>query len=442
MNAGSAKRLLLLEWDGATLGLLDRLAEAGRMPTWEQLRRRSFLWQLAWSGLGSPTAAWTTLRTGLPPERHGVWDESRLDTARRWAVAWQESALPSPALPELLPLRSPRAALALDDRGEAARIWSQKPESLAELNSAVQRTAALLDGLLARVRQSAAGDWQLLEIRLQVVALLQHRLWHLLEGDALRSRCPWSAAAQGVFQLLDQSLGQFWELAERHGATLAVASPYGFVPFRERITVVELLRQHGLLALANGSARLAYGVRRWLWRSLRRLDPGRANLQGIHGPVRSLLPLDWRRSRVVTFHGQHAALVYLNTPERFGTQVLATAAARDDALAETVAALRGARHPVSGESLFAKVFLNGAATSDAPDVIGLPTSGFLTRHKPDHRRHVLRGDASLSAVQGGDGLLLIDGAQPMPGPNTSLALVDAATQLAEALAGPSAAGDL
>lgn len=433
-----ANRLLIVEWDGATLALLERLAEAGVLPHWARLRQQSTLARLPWCGLGSPTAAWTTLRSGQGPEHHGVWDESRLDAARRRVVPIAEPAFPSPALSETLPQAAPAARLVLCDRNEASAVWNRKPSSLSELTTAVERSEAVLDSLVARARQAALRDWQVLEVRVQTLAMLQHRLWHLLAAEATGSGCPWAAAAHRVFRALDHSLGQLLEVADAQGATLAVASPYGFVPFREKITVVELLRQRGLLALAGGSAKLAYGTRRWLWRVVRRLHPrSSVNPQGVHAPVKSLLPIDWRHSRAVSLHGQHAALVYLNTPERFGTRVLTTAAARDDALAETVAALREARHPVTGESLFAEVFSNSMLTSDAPDVIAIPASGFLVRHKPDHRRHLLRSDPDLTAVQGDEGLLLIRGHGPAFRDGDCLPLVAAAPTLLAAAAGES-----
>jgi predicted AlkP superfamily phosphohydrolase/phosphomutase len=428
---------MLLEWDGATLPVLQRLAQGGIMPHLAQLLEESAVWRLRWRGLGSPMAAWTTLRSGCGPERHGAWDESRLDPKRRWVLPFVESKVPCPALPELLPTGRQAAHWMVGDCADATGIWSSKPRSRNELAEAVSRTEGVLESLVERACRAAA-EWHLLEIRFQVLALLQHRLWHLVDVDGPGGNHPWTAVAQGAFRALDRALGRLRELAQRSGAAVALTSPYGFVPFREKITVVELLRQHGLLALAGGISAAAYRSQRLLWRWGRWLgrDWRRRDAQGVCGPVGALLPINWRRTRAVALHGQHAALIYLNTPERFGTRVLTTVAAREAALAETLAVLRQVRHPVTGEGLFDEVidtaarFNGDPCTRGWPDAVAFPRAGLLTRQRPDHRHHLLRADPSLAAVQGTDGMLALAAPGLSPGGQGEAELTDVVPILA------------
>lgn len=441
------ERLLLLEWDGATLDRLVPMAESGILPGLAQLLGSGAHWRLRWCGLGSPTSAWTTLRSGCGPERHGTWDESRLDHRRRRVVTVDEAQAPCPALPELLLARDRRACLRITDQQEAAGIWGQKPGSLGEIAEGVRQTEGLLTGLVDRACRAVSVDWQLLEVRFQVLAFLEHRLWNLTEFEPAGAKRQWIEAALQAWRALDRALQRFLVLADRCQASVAIVSPYGFVPFREKITVPELLRQHGLLEMVAGLSKANYWSQRFVWRRVRRLARGSHPelRQGVDGPVGALLPINWRRSRAVTLHGQHAALVYLNVPERFGTRVLTTTASRDAALGETMTALGGARHPVTGEKLFADVYSTAARHGvdplehGWPDVVAVPCPGFLTRHKPDHRRHLLRPDPSLAAVQGSDGMLLLHAPGVQPSQQGTLGVSEVAKMLLRLQGRPSVA---
>ncbi len=445
-NSVSAPRLFLLHWDGATFEVLAGLASAGPMPNLAELIHRSARLRLRWTGLGSPAAAWTTLLSGSEPREHGVWDDSYLDHRRGWVLPRELDATAWPLLPELLAAQDDGArCVAIADKAAGAGIWSQRPESYQELTKAVRSTEKALNALSLKVqRVSAAFPWRLLQVRVHVLASLQHRTWHLIGGNAkMGGNAHWVAALDPAFRALDRVLGYLLELADQHGAAVAVASPYGLVRSREKITLAELLRRRGLFEAAQGLARMRHRARRGIFRSFRRLtgrNPGRTS-PGVRYPVAALVPVDWRRSRAVALHGDHGALVYLNTPERFGTRVLTTARARDQATAEALAALREAEHPVSGEPLFVEAF----STADAydcdpldrgwPDVIGIPAAGFQTRHKPDHRRQLLRADPALAATQGGDGLVVLRCGGVGPGDESAAELTDVAPLLLELLMG-------
>ncbi len=446
----TAGRLLLLEWDGASLGAIRVLADDGTMPNLADLFRKSARMKIEWTGIGNPASAWTTLRSGRPPEEHGVWDDSYLDHRRGWVRPVDLATVPCPFLPELLhACDCDSRAVWVSDGTAAPSIWSQRPASREMLVDQVHKTAGLFKRLTETVQRAAAeSEWRLLEVRVQAVAALQHRVWHLLGIDSeVGGIASWGAIVREAFAALDRMLGELGEIADRNAAALTVASPYGFVRSREKITLAELLRRKGLFEVAGGLARTEHRARRCLWRTVRPLLSRRNDRAtgGVDYPVRALLPADWRRSRAVALHGDQAALVYLNTPERFGTQTLSTLRAREQALADATGALQEARHPVSGEVLFADVFSTvEKCGSDPlercwPDVIGLPVRGFQTRHRPDHKRQLLRPDPSLAAIQGGDGLLLMQGRGIEPGERPAVKLTRVAPLLLDLLGAKGAA---
>ncbi len=376
--------VLLIELGGAGWTVLGPLAEAGVMPHTARLLQTAALARLSDGPPLSRASVWATVGEGVGPAGHGILDDDYLDHRRGRIVANCE---PRPQ----------------DDA-----IWSRRPADLAELTRRIARTEQAFRQVVQRARDAdRSGDWRVLRVRFSAVDGLLHRLWHLLELDDQPSgNRRWVAKAREAFGTLDQCLGELIELAQSREAALVVVSSYGFVPFREKITLFELLRRGDLLRECSGFGKLGYRARRMAWKVQRRLGG-----QGV--PVGSLLPIDWRRSRALTLHGHSAAMVYLNTPERFGTRVLRTAGQREQTLADVAGALREASHPVTDELLFDDVFLT-AERFDAdpiercwPEVIGVPRGGYLVRHRPDGKGQLLRADPTLSATRGGEGLLMV-----------------------------------
>jgi hypothetical protein len=158
--------------------------------------------------------------------------------------------------------------------------------------------------------------------------------------------------------------------------------------------------------------------------------------------VAELAPIDWRRSRAVTLHGNSAALIYLNTPERFGGRAPVAPGRRDQTVAEVAAALADARHPSTGEPLFVRI--DRVAEQGGidplqrrlPDVVGIPAPGFHVRHRPDRNRRLMRRDATIAASRSGEGLLMIHGADGRPARWSSAPLTDVAAIVLDALALP------
>jgi hypothetical protein len=217
----------------------------------------------------------------------------------------------------------------------------------------------------------------------------------------------WIGETQKAFRALDEQWERLFDLAVRDGSAIALLSPYGFLPGREKIVVNELLRRSDLLCVAEGPSRIRYECARFFARQKQRFRLADRSAQSLGG----LLPIDWRRTRAVCLHGENAAFVYLNTPERFGGRVLTTTGQKEQALAEVIAALAEARHPLTAERLFHEAFSTAARfginplKKRWPEVIGIPARGYQVRQRLDHARQLVRPDPSVSAARTGEGFL-------------------------------------
>lgn len=423
-------RVVLIELGGATYDVLVPLSESGTMPNLAGLFQSAALARLRVGHPCSQSVAWATLESGGGPEVHGVLDDCYLDHRRRRLLPARTRPPACPTLGQWVTAgdRQPPAVQLADQPG-GARIWQRKPSTFAELSSGIARTEAAIRGAAAAAgRIDRSTSWRLLRVRFALFDSLLHRLRHMLGiGGLPGGNRHWVAKTREAFRILDDCLGGLVELADQRGAAVVLVSPYGFGPFREKITLSELLRRRDLLEVAGGAARLGYRTARLAWRLRHGLSLGPAS-QSIGG----LVPVDLRRSRAVSLHGQPAGLVYLNTPERFGTRVLGTRRQREQAKAELVGALREARHPITDELLFAEVFLTESRfrcdplARFWPEVVAIPATGFYVRHRPDRNRHLMRPDCSLAAARTGDGLLMVRAADVVLGRPSTAALDDVA----------------
>jgi len=433
-------RVLLIELAGGTGDVLRPLCEAGVMPNLGALMCTSAVGRLCHDAPPGAAAAWATLCCGVGPGRHAVLDEAYLDPRRAAIRPACRRPLPCPTLDELLARddSGPPAVRVADLPGDP-RLWQTRPKSFDELAAGIARTVEAIDRAVAAAKRAdRAGPWRLLSVRFDLLDPLLHRLWSTLRlGEGPGANRRWVAKAREAMAALDLALGRLRELAAARDAALLLVSPFGFVPFREKINVGELLRRRGLLQLASGAGRIGYRLRRLAWRARRAVLGESAS-----GPVRAGLPIDWRRSRAVSLHGQGAALVYLNTPERFGTRVLVTPRERDQAAADAMAALSEARHPASGEPLFQHVYRTvdrygcDPLAAGLPEIVGIPSPGFLVRHRPDRNGHLLRTDPSLSATRSSEGTVILHGPGIAPRRDFIADLADVAPTILEMLGLP------
>jgi len=417
-----APRVLMIELGNAAYDVLVPMAAALPMRNLTRLIDSSALAQLRFAGPHSNSAAEATLQTAAGPGVHGILDDQYLDHRRRRIVSCRNRPLPVPTIAELVTAADgPASARQVTDAARAARIWRRKPATFEQLCQGIERTKLAVRQVVAAAGQIDRTDqWRLFQVRLTVFDPLLHRLWNMLgiPGRPGGNR-RWVAKTREAFQSLDDSLGELLEMALRREAAVVLLSPLGFVPFREKIAVSELLCRSDLLHTAGGIGRIGYRLARLRRKAARRLGglskakqtPSGNRNQGVH--AFSVLPADWRRTRAVALHGQSAALVYLNTPERFGGRTLTTTAQRNQAAADAAGALCRARHPSTGEPLFEQVYLTeerfGCDPLERflPEVVGIPAPGFYTRPRIDRNRHLMRRDPSLAAARCGEGLLMV-----------------------------------
>ena len=112
--------------------------------------------------------------------------------------------------------------------------------------------------------------------------------------------------------------------------------------------------------------------------------------------------------------------------------MLTTRRQYEQAAADVTAALCEARHPVTDEPLFDEVYLTeerfgcDPLARFWPEVVGIPAVGFLTRHRLDRNRQLLRADSSLAAARSGEGLLMIRAPEVVLGRPCTAELADVA----------------
>jgi predicted AlkP superfamily phosphohydrolase/phosphomutase len=454
----TTSRALVIGLDGGTYDLLTPLCAAGVMPNLAALMQSSALGELQSTRPFITPVAWTSFQTGCDPQEHGIWDYRYLDHARRQvrlndsrrierstifdclaAEGGQTVSLnlpmtfPAPDVPGLIVggLDSPSLEAAMERCQplydalkrqnipcSLGTIWKRVPRSFEELAAKVDETEADFQGRAAAAEMAdSLCDWRLMIVQFQTLDALQHRCWHLLSEESGAPEA-WTSKARQALRALDQAVGRLLELADRRRAQVLVVSDHGFGAFRGTISLPSLLESCNLLRHASwpnqlGSrlARVGWKTRKWLHR---RRQP-RASTASLARPLEALAPIDWRRSVATVLHGNLAALVYLNTRQRFGMGPLESEASIHQAREATMAALREARHPETCEPLFDEVY----ATQERydcdpvercwPDVIGIPVAGFHTRTKFDTETSLLVGDEHLTGTHRQSGVLMVQG---------------------------------
>lgn len=454
----SSPRVLVIGLDGATYDVLTPLAQLGVTPNLAALVEHAALVSCRSTLPAITPVAWTTLLTGAEPEDHGILDYRYLDAERGvlrlnqadcvrlpnlFDVVGSSGDVVSINLPMTYPppsgvpgmivggLDSPSTAAVLAPYPEFSRrlgasgawygldtIWKRPPATFEELSRGVVRTQADFRGRLTAARiADTLHDWRLMIVQFQTLDSLQHRCWHLLGlGNTVGGASWWVDKLREALATLDECVGELCELAARRRAAIVVVSDHGFGPFSEKVSLAELLRQRDLLVPADVPQHAVHWLARKARRAqrslLRRLHPGQS-AAGAFRPLTSLAPIDWRNSRAIALHGNLAALVYLNTVARFGAGPIASAGQYDAALAETIAALAGARHPETGVPLFTHV----EATRDRlgcdplerawPDVLAIPADGLHTSAKFDPAGRLLAPDTKLTGTHRADGVLMV-----------------------------------
>lgn len=425
-------RLVALVVDGLDYALAMPMAAAAGLPHLARLLGAARLGRLDAALPCDPAVGWATLLAGREPDEHGLWDARQWDARRRRLVDH-----PRDLAPAVDPrwLDGGRRVAILDDRAGATlhtlagtrRLAPPSPSTLARWNKRPAEARALrtrIDGLVAslgRLRglvqwldRDRLADVCLVHVRELMGLVARTWDWHDLAGRGGQATAE-ALEVHRAWRALDALVGDLATLARRHDAALVVLGPCGTTPFRERIHVPQLLLRRGLLVPASGHYSVTYRVRRHLLKAGRLLRRAWRHAAVAASVSRGTLdlgcPVDLGRTRALTLDGRSAALVYLNTPERFGTGPIRTEADRRATLVELTATFIEARHPETDEPLFSRVWVphggtEGSGEPSRPDLVAVPAPGFLVRHRLGESGTITHRDPQLRAIPGREGLIV------------------------------------
>lgn len=310
------RKTLIFGFDGGTWDVLGPLVDRGVMPCLAQLKEEG-----AWGDLISvvpvnSAAAWSSILTGMPPERHGVYDFLAWHPGGKRRTSVNATWLPRPTLLDLMAKAGPMLALKIpmtyppwplhgtiisglptpDDesafaypadlvgrlnplieKGSAGRSWELDSDSrhtiLSQLEAGQRSLERMTDYLLKD------GDVQTCFVVARDVDELQHFFWDALSGQDEFGYLP---RIEEYFGRLDRYLARMIGWAGTD-ARIILFSDHGFGPVEGIWHLNDWLRTRGFLRLKpdyenkEGNAglslasRLNYALKRRLLKELKHL---------------------------------------------------------------------------------------------------------------------------------------------------------------------------
>ncbi len=296
VDTGKAERLLLVGWPSAEWSTLHRLLDAGGLPFLGRLIERGCSGGLAATLPFEPAALWTTLATGLLPDRHGVtsgqevrpdgggvqpvgrrswrapafWETLEREGLRTACVAWPGTApadrwpgrhvdedfgrpsgadfatwaMPAHAVAPAV-LREELAGLRVHPADDAGMYLRAMLPRASEVPSDDRRPIALAYAL-AQTATTHAVATHLATTRPDVLCVCYGLLGQVKAATTPEDEQPDSALAglaDRVYGFLDLMLGRLIELAG-DATTVMVVSPDGLPAYR-------MAPPHGLLVAAG-----------------------------------------------------------------------------------------------------------------------------------------------------------------------------------------------
>jgi len=303
-------KALILGLDGVPRALLERLAEAGVMPTFRRLIGEGTLHDLRASIPEISSVNWTSFMTGANPGTHGVFGFTDLvpgtmrirfprftdlEASTFWdrlgrrglrsVVLNQPSTYPARAIPGVLvsgfvaldldravyPARHLARLEALDYRVDVdnRRAHTDREHLLEELASTLEAREAAADHFWTD------EPWDVFELVVTGTDRLQHFLWDALETPDH----PLHGRVLDYYHAVDALAGRLVERFRTEHATgaLFVLSDHGFTRLRQEVRLNAWLESEGYLALEGderGSLECLAGSTRAF-----ALDPGRIYLR-------------------------------------------------------------------------------------------------------------------------------------------------------------------
>lgn len=276
------RRTLIFGIDGGTWDVLDSLIERGVMPCLARLKEEG-----AWGDLASvvpvnSAAAWSSILTGMPPEKHGVYDFLAWHPVNKKRTSVNATWLPRPTLLDLLgqegealalkipmtyppwpisgamvsglPTPDDESAFAypadltprlnhLIEKGSAGRSWELDQDRrriiLHQLDAAHRSLERMTNYLLN------THAFQTCFVVARDVDELQHFFWDVLSGHDEYGYLP---LIEDYFTALDRYLARMLDWAGRD-ARVILFSDHGFGPVEGIWHLNDWLRARGFLSV-------------------------------------------------------------------------------------------------------------------------------------------------------------------------------------------------
>ncbi|MYL81759.1 phosphodiesterase [Desulfovibrio aerotolerans] len=485
----TAKRVVVVGWDGATFDIIQPLLAKGRMPHLAALLARGVHGPLCSTVPPVTPVAWTSFATGASPGRHGIFDALTLDPASH------EVRFVSAALRRLPPIWR-----VLSDRGRPAGAlnvpvtwppdtvdgfvipgmftpthiedFTYPPEIRTEIEAkfGICRESPMLDpdpvkyldNLLAGVdTRCELTLWLMARRPLDYfcsVFMESDRVQHFFWGyrDPAHPRhAELGQAIEAVYERLDAALGRIVAAAGDETA-VAIVSDHGAGPLTRSIFLNKWLIDNGLLLLTGDLGATLAGhrppsfLRRLVAVTARAVLPkavleGRRRARSVaHARINNLFStiVDWQHSACVS-EGIAGGI--------FFNPAVVSQAERPALVARLKEGLLGIVDPDTGAHPFMAVLsreelYHGEAVASAPDVVtlcgpgyqvlvpheialyeqGAPT-GLFAGHKWSGR-HEQYGVFALAGPGVAAGVTLTDAQMPDVTPTLLYALGEAATE--------------
>ena len=352
LNRTNKRRTLIFGIDGGTWDVIEPLMKRGVMPCLAQLNEQG-----AWGDLVSvvpvnSAAAWSSILTGMPPEKHGIYDFFSWHPVKKKRTSVNATWLPRPTLLDLLgqtgrvlalkiPMTYPPwpisgkmvSGLPTPDDESA---FTYPSDLAAELNPLIEKGSAYRarelnrEGRLLILRQLKAAqrslermtdhllkdaDYQTCFVVARDIDELQHFFWDVLSG---KDEFGYRPLVDEYFRSVDQYLARMLDWAGED-ARVILLSDHGFGPVEGVWHLNDWLRQKGFLSLIDDyenkgdstelsfGIRVSYAIRRRVLRQMKRLGMKGSALE------RSLEALKMRSQRYTDLGGidWHGTLAYV-----------------------------------------------------------------------------------------------------------------------------------
>ena len=287
--------IVILGIDGATYAALDPLLARGHLPNLQRMKERG-----AWGVLRSTVhpltpAAWVSMVTGLNPGKHGVYDFRRrkegsyaweLVNSRSWSgeALWSIFSQHGRRVGVLnVPMTYPPQAVngfMISGMGAPRQlqgcvyptqlgIWLQERfpdyavdpdvEQTSDAQQFLAQYAAWLEQRIAvlRLLQEEYAELDFLMVVFTEIDRIQHVFWRYLDASSPDYHAPEAAGIRarvtGMFQQIDNALGELWAWVADRGGYLLVVSDHGFGPLLKDVYINKWLVDNGYMTLKPGA---------------------------------------------------------------------------------------------------------------------------------------------------------------------------------------------